>query len=111
MKHLINAIEKIAKENPDGFTVTVPNLENVTSGYIAAYLETQNSFNREGLEKVINHSLENGQTVGGWLDTESNLFYYDSCKVFETKSEAVEFGKQNQQIAIFDLNNLKEIRL
>lgn len=111
MKHLINAILKIAKRNPDGFTVKIPNLENVASGFITAYEETQNSFNRQGLEKVINHALENGQTVGGWMDTESNLYYFDSCKVFDNEREAVEFGRQNKQLAIFDLDNLKEIRL
>lgn len=111
MKYLINAILEIAKQNPDGFTVKLPTLEHVTNGFICAYAETQNCFDVDGLEKVIKHALENGLIVGGWFDTESNLFYFDSSKVFETESEAIEFGKQNQQIAIFDLNNLREIRL
>lgn len=111
MKYLINAILEIAKQNPDGFTVKLPTLEHVTNGFIAAYAETQNCFNVDGLEKVLKHALEHGQVVGGWLNTENNFFYFDSSKVFETESEAVEFGKQNQQIAIFDLNELREIRL
>lgn len=111
MKYLINAILEIAKQNPDGFTVQLLSLQHVTSGIIVAYSETQNCFDSKGLEKVINHALKNGQTVGGWLNTENNLFYFDSCKVFDNESEAIEFGKQNQQIAIFDLDNLREIRL
>jgi hypothetical protein len=108
MKQLI--IE-IAKRNPEGFTIEIPSLKPVTSGYISAYLETQNSFGYEGLDKVINHAINHGKVVGGWLDTETNLYYFDSSKVFENLKEAIEFGKQNKQIAIFDLNELKTIRL
>ncbi|NDV56936.1 hypothetical protein [Bacteroides sp. 519] len=111
MNNLIDAILEIAKQNPGGFTVKLPTLEWVTKGYVCAYIETQNCFDREGLEKVVKHALENSQIVGGWLDAENNLYYYDSSRVFDTENEAIEFGRQNKQLAIFDLNNFREIRL
>lgn len=111
MTDLFKAVKKIASENPDGFTVYIPSLKWVTNGYIVAYKETQDSFGDDGLKRVITHALENNKIVGGWLNTENQMYYFDSSKVFENREEAIEFGKQNEQIAIFDLNNLIEIRL
>lgn len=111
MKSLKIAIEKIAKQNPEGFTVKIPSLESVNKGIVVAYLETQNSFDEQGLEKVLRHASENDKVIGGWLNEENSKYYYDSCKVFEDRKEAIEFGKLNQQIAIFDITNLELIKL
>lgn len=111
MKDLKKAIQEIATSNPNGFTVKLPTLENVTKGFISAYEDTQNCFGNEGLEKVIDHATNHDNTIGGWLNEDDQQYYFDSCKVFENEKEAIEFGKENKQIAIFDLNNLKEIRL
>ena len=111
MADLVNAILTIAKRNPDGFTVEVPSLQSVTSGFISACEETQNCFGRSGLEKVVNHALEHGRVVGGWRNTEDGKYYFDSSTVFTDRDAAVEFGRKNKQIAIFDMDNLIEIRL
>jgi len=57
--------------------------------------------------------MENDKTIGGWLDEESGLFYFDSVRVFsETEfKEATEFAKQNEQIAFYNLTYEEEIRL
>jgi len=111
MTQLVDAIFEIAKQSPDGFTVEVPSLKPVTSGFISACEETQNCFGRAGLEKVISHALEHGKVVGGWQNTENRKYYFDSNTVFTDKDEAIRFGKENRQIAIFDLDSLTEIRL
>ncbi|GAP73081.1 hypothetical protein SAMD00024442_6_42 [Candidatus Symbiothrix dinenymphae] len=111
MTNLFEAIKTIASENPDGFTVKIPELEFVTSGYIAAYIETQNCFGDEGLRKVIEHAEHHDKIVGGWLNEQNKQFYFDSSQVFQTKDEAIEFGKQQKQLAIFDMNTFSEIRL
>lgn len=111
MTSLKKAIKSIAKANPNGFTVELPTLKKVNQGIVVAYLETQNCFDDEGLEKVLKHAEENGKVVGGWLNEEDNKYYFDSCKVFTDKNEAIEFGKQNEQIAIFDITNLELIKL
>jgi fructokinase len=51
MTDLVDAIFEIAKKNPEGFTVEVPSLKPVTSGYIAACKETQSCFGKQGLKR------------------------------------------------------------
>lgn len=111
MKYLMKAIKQIAVENPTGFTVKIEDLEFQKSGYVSAYEETQNCFDDEGLQKALKHATENDKLVGGWLDEETEKFYFDSCKVFDCKEKAKRFGTENKQKAIFDLTTLTEIRL
>lgn len=111
MKNTKDAIKEIAQKNPDGFTVELTTLKKVTQGISVAYLETQNSFDDQGLEKVINHAEKHDKTVGGWLNEDNGKFYYDSIKIFNDRQKAIEFGNENQQIAIFDITNLKLIKL
>lgn len=111
MTNLKKAIERIARQNPDGFTVELPTLKAVTEGISVSYLETQNSFDSQGLEKVITHALTHNKVVGGWFNAENGKYYYDSCQIFTNRNEAIEFGKANKQIAIFDISKLELIKL
>jgi len=108
---MLNTILTIAKANPYGFTFNIRTNTFVKFGFVVAYKETQNCFGTEGLQKVLEHASKHDQIVGGWLNSENNEFYFDSCKVLKSRKEAIEFGKLNEQIAIFDLTNLEEIRL
>ena len=47
--------------------------------------------------------------LGFWID--EGILYIDISKWFRDKSEALKFGKQNKQIAIFDLKNSESIRV
>ena len=114
------ALAAIARTNKEGFTVNAANLQPVTNGFAVALKRTQNSFGAEGLAKVANVIEEiqatgemNGRILafGGWYDSESGLYYYDATVIFEDRAEAIEAGRANEQIAIFDLANLEEIRL
>jgi len=49
--------------------------------------------------------------VGGWKNSDNRKYYFDSITVFENRDEAIRFGKENNQLAIFDLDSLTEIRL
>lgn len=111
MEQLFKAIFEIAKQNPDGFTVDLTTLKKVTKGISVAYLETQDSFGENGLKRVLNHALEHEKKVGGWLNEENQAFYFDSIKIFTNLEEAKQFGRENKQIAIFDLSHLKLIKL
>ena len=117
---IISSVAAIAAFNPEGFTVNAANLQPVTTGYAVALKRTQNSFGAEGLAKVANVIEElqgtsemNGRTLafGGWCDSESGLYYYDATVIFQDREKAIEAGRANEQLAIFDLANLKEIRL
>jgi len=111
MKQLTEAIQAIAKENPDGFTVDLTTLKKVTRGISVAHLETQNSFGDEGLKRVIEHALKNEKKVGGWLDDKNEDFYYDSVRIFDDLEEALQFGRENKQLYVFDLVKRQLIKL
>lgn len=117
---VISSIVAFAALNPEGFTVNAATLQPVTTGFAVALKRTQNSFGAEGLAKVANVIEElqasgnlNGRTLafGGWYDSESGLYYYDATVIFQDRAEAIEAGRANEQIAIFDLGKLEEIRL
>lgn len=117
---VISSVAAIAALNPEGFTVNAANLQPVTSGFAVALKCTQNSFGVEGLTKVTNvieelkaSGILSGRTLafGGWYDSESNLYYYDATVIYQDREKAIEAGRVNEQIAIFDLTNLEEIRL
>jgi hypothetical protein len=108
---MFTEIKKIAEANKDGFTVEIETLKHVTAGIVVAYQETQDSHGDEGLKKCIEHALQHEKIVGGWFNFENKTFYFDSCKTFKDLTEAMKFGRENSQIAIFDLDNLREIRL
>lgn len=110
---LFFALMEVATANAEGFTVDAQTLKPITKGFAVALADTQNSFNGSGLIKVINY-VENHPEVnafGGWYDKESNKFYFDATVICEDRATAEELGRRNNQIAIFDLGNLEEIRL
>ena len=111
MEHLFEVIKKMAEMNPTGFTVDLTTLKKITGGISVAYLETQNSFGDEGLKRVLKHALDNEKTVGGWFNKKNDYFYFDSVCIFTDLEAAKRFGRENNQIAIFDLNNLRLIWL
>jgi len=49
--------------------------------------------------------------VGGWLNEENEQFYFDSVRIFTNLEEAKQFGRENKQIAIFDIKKLELIKL
>ncbi|MFV0565768.1 MAG: hypothetical protein ACK5NB_08050 [Flavobacteriaceae bacterium] len=113
MKQLIDRVWEYSKNNPYGFTLNVETLKPIKFGICVAYLETQNCFGKQGLEQVINHALKHNKIVGGWLNDDNGFYYFDSIKIFKNSElkTAIEFAKQNKQLAIFDLTNLKEIKI
>lgn len=113
MKQLIERVWEYSQNNPEGFTLNLETFKSVKFGISVAYLETQDSHDKESLENVINHSLRHQKTLGGWLNEENEKFYFDSVKIFKNSEldKAIEFAKQQKQIAIFDLTNLREIKI
>ncbi|MDR2125585.1 MAG: hypothetical protein LBP63_01975 [Prevotellaceae bacterium] len=111
MERLKKAIFEIAKMNPDGFTVDLTTLKKVAGGISVAYIQTQDCFGIEGLEKVLKHAVKHENKVGGWKDDDTGSFYFDSVKIFTNLDEAKKFGLENEQIAVFDITNLRLIKL
>ena len=107
------ALATIATNNKEGFTVNAANLQPVKSGYAVAVADTQNSFGLEGLANVVKYVSEHPEVnaFGGWYNSENNMYYFDATVIVDDLKTAQELGRANKQIAIFDLANLKEIRL
>ena len=97
---LADRVWEYSLEHPDEFTIDVRTWTLPTEGLCVSYKETQDSHSRESLEFVINHALQNGAYVGGWLDTESGLYYFDSTRIFpeDQLEEAVQFGIENGNV-------------
>lgn len=108
---MIKEILEIAKQNPEGFTYDLNRKRFVRLGYAVAYEATQNCFGVEGCTKAIAHALAHKGIVGGWLSSKNQQYYFDSCRVFFSERAAIEFGKANKQISIYDLANLREIEI
>ncbi|MBW2961256.1 hypothetical protein [Mesonia aestuariivivens] len=113
MEKLIDRVWEYSLNNPEGFTLNLETMRAVKFGIIVAYYETQDSFGKEALENVINHAMKHNKMIGGWLNNENDFYYFDSVNVFKNSElkKAIEFAKQNKQLAIFDLTNLKEIKI
>lgn len=110
---LMIALANIALVNPDGYTVDARTLQPVTSGYAVAVAATQNSFGPEGLARVIRYVQDHPEinAYGGWYNSDNGQYYYDAIIIVDDLAQAIELGRVHKQIAIFDIANLKEIRL
>lgn len=107
------ALAAIAMANKDGFTVNAANLQPVKKGYAVAVSGTQDSFGFSGLANVVKYVSEHSEinAFGGWYNNVNNIYYFDATVIVDDLTTAKELGRINKQIAIFDLTNLKEIRL
>ncbi len=106
-------VRNLSQFRPDGFTVDVRTMQMPTEGIAVAYAATQGCHSREGLVAVVKHALEHNGYVGGWYDSESGLYYFDSTRLFpeEQHDEALQFARDNGQLAVYVLSTGEEIRL
>ena len=110
---LSDSLWTFSQTHPDGFTLNISTWEMPTEGIAVAYSDTQNRHDRADLEYVVSHARSHGGYIGGWLDTETGYYYFDSVRIFpeDSLSQAIQFGRENAQIAIYILSSGKEIRL
>ena len=101
------ALATIAINNKDGFTVNAANLQPVTKGYAVAVADTQNSFGLEGLANVVKYVSDHPEinAFGGWYNSQNNMYYFDATVIVDDLAAALELGRINKQLAIYDLTN------
>lgn len=107
---LMYAVEAIALEHPEGFTLNFSRMEFITSGIAVAYEATQDSYQRAGLYHCIQFAVYHGCTIGGWRN-ENGEMQYDAVRIFHDLRKAIKFARQQKQRAIFDIDNGWEIIL
>lgn len=112
----------MAERNPMGFTIDTNGLE-VTSDYtryVVGLKMTKESHNLEGAEhcvEVMDFILEeelyprHNVGFGGWLDTKTNTYHFDVVTFSVDLETALLLAVRNEQLAIFDLETMDEIRL
>ncbi len=113
VEEIVEKVWQFSQSHPDGFTVDVRTMTEPTEGIAVSYAATQGSHSRENLTFVVEHALSHDGYVGGWLDSESGLYYFDSTKLFpeDQMDEAMEFARENGQSVIYVISTGEEIRV
>lgn len=108
----------------NGFTIPLNGGSMPTSGYMASWnslevyvrLRTVNLSTTSvtdtlaAIERKIEGLNECGfEYFGGWID--DGLLYLDASEHFEMLEEAITFGREQQQLAIWDIDAGAEVRL
>lgn len=104
-------VKEIAEANKEGFTLSILDFSSPKSGFCIAMNLTQNCFGDNGLKKVLEIAQKSTFYIGGWFDEREKQFYYDCVMIEQDKETAIQLGRANEQIAIYNLNEKKEIRL
>lgn len=101
-----DAVWSFSQANPDGFTLDIRSMSVPKEGIAVSYAATQGSHSREKLDFVVRHALQHDGYVGGWLNTENGLYYFDSTRLFpeDKLADALKFGKDNGQNSAFILS-------
>ena len=81
-KKLADVIYVMGEIHPEGFTLDLNTMQLPPEGLIVSYKETQNSFSRKSIRKVIKHAREHDNLVGGWYNPEEGDYYFDSNRSF-----------------------------
>lgn len=102
-----------SQTHPDGFTLDIRTMTEPTEGIAVSYAATQNSHSRDQLDKVVRHALQHDGYVGGWLNSEDGLYYFDSTRLFPENDlkGALQFGKDNGQNSVFILSTYTDVPL
>lgn len=110
---LADQLWEYSLDHPDGFTLEIGSMTEAAEGIAVAYAATQGSHSRNSLPSVIRHAYRHDGYIGGWLDTGSGLYYFDSVRLFPENQlqEALTFAYLNGQLAVYILSTGEEISL
>ena len=102
-KDLANVIYVMGQMYPQGFTLDLNTMRQPTEGLMVSYKETQNSFDRKSIKKVIKHARAHENLVGGWYDSEKGDYYFDSNRPFpeDSLAAALAFARENEQQIVY----------
>ena len=100
-----------SQTHPDGFTLDIRTMTEPAEGIAVSYANTQSSYSRESLKDVVLHALWHDGIVGGWLNSDDGLYYFDSTRLYpeDKLADAIQFGRNNGQQSVFILSTATEI--
>ena len=98
LKADLSTIAIVAVTNPMGFTYNLNEDKMQATGYAVALSATQNSCGADGFLKVVEYARkDNIECIGGWLENETDCFYFDATVIVNDKEQAIALGKANGQ--------------
>ena len=102
-----------AQSHPEGFTLDISSWEEPKEGIAVSYAATQDSYSKKALKAVVRHARRHDGYVGGWLEQDSGLYYFDSTRLFpeDQPDSAIAFAISNGQMSAFVISTGTEIRL
>ena len=112
---------KFIKDRPFGFTADLEGNEE-TEGFVVAEtklteialpqkeltLDTVRKFAQN--LKRLSDATERDIKAGGWFNEDDGKYYLDGPVIYDTLEEALYAGDAGEQLAIFDLKNVREIK-
>ena len=113
-------LDNETKQNPDGFSFRLNKYGRKIEpkeGYMVSITPTViEGANFKGVSKklIVKHMVSyfkdiDDLYIGGWNDGKRD--YFDLSLNVKTLEEAIEIGKQNNQLAIFDLQTFESIEI
>lgn len=115
----VDKIFNVVKDNPDGFTIKIPEGKLQTSGFAVApskVTETRlDVLTRENLGAYLRRfqdvfATDKRAFLGGWYDSQTGKFVLDISYVVDSEEEALYLAENGNQDAIFNIDKLEEIR-
>jgi len=95
----------------DGFTLDLKTGEFIENGFAVALTHNINLKDLETLYKTVVTNQHVLKCVGGWTDQKDHIHYLDFVLIVNNEQDALKLCEIFRQIAYFDLNNLKEVRV
>lgn len=93
-------IHEITLDLPD-VTIGVVDFEIVKKGWVVKIKGQQNFEGKEGMHKAFILARKTTRTISGWKSGKAEL--WDVVEIFDNEDEATEAGKQNEQMAIYQI--------
>ena len=112
---------KFIKDRPFGFTADLEGNEE-TEGFVVAETKLteialpQKELTRDTVRKFaqnlkrLSDATERDIKAGGWFNEDDGKYYLDGPVIYDTLEEALYAGDAGEQLAIFDLKNVREIK-
>lgn len=112
-KRLYDKLLKLAKENPDGFTVYVEKgrIRKFTPTARKKYVISKTNNNTTAKIKQSFRNNEYTGYAGGWYDKKNDKYYIDKNVVVGKKEDAEKLARRYKQLAYFDFEQMSEVRI
>jgi|GEM_PF-3036284 len=101
MDKIFLQLRKLEFEFPDGFIVSLGQLEPIDEGWVVSMKGAQNFTGESGMLEAIKVAERTTMIIGGWRDADET--FWDVVFVFSDEDEATRAGKENDQFFIYQI--------